>query len=163
MSDPANPADAAARFMQDMWKAFTPGAAGSPGAGAGAASGSTPSMPFMPTPEMVRSMQNAFLTSMEEAAERTMRTPQFLDAMRRGMEESLAMQQQLRAFMQQNLEQSMPAATGGGDVAAATVAALQRIERKLDRLEERLDAMEREPAATPGRRSGSAAGKDQTA
>ena len=124
MSDPANPADAAARFMQDMWKAFTPGAAGSTGAG----SGSAPPMPFMPTPEMVRSMQSTFLTAMEEAAERTMRTPQFLDAMRRGMEESLAMQQQLRAFLQQNVEQSMHAA--GADTGAATVAALQRIERE---------------------------------
>jgi len=156
MSDPANPADAAARFMQDMWKAFTPGAAGSTGAG----SGSAPPMPFMPTPEMVRSMQSTFLTAMEEAAERTMRTPQFLDAMRRGMEESLAMQQQLRAFLQQNVEQSMHAA--GADTGAATVAALQRIERKLDRLEERLDAIERDrsPAAGTARGTG---GKDETA
>jgi hypothetical protein len=138
MSDSANPAaDAAARMMQDMWKAFMPAAAAStPSPAAG--------NPFVPTPDMIRSMQNAFFAAMEENAERMMRTPQFLEAMQKGMQESLAMQQQLRSHLQSNLDQSMRAAGASGtdDASPAIVASLQRIERSLDRITERLDALE---------------------
>lgn len=147
MSDP-NPAEAATRMMQDMWKAFMP-SSGTPGAAGATAN------PFAPTPEMVRGMQNAFFSAMEENAERMMRTPQFLDAMQKSMTESLAMQQQLRTFLQSNLEQSMPggAASPGGpgsaDAGPAIVAALQRIERSLDQIGERLDTVEQAVAAAP--------------
>lgn len=142
MSDASNPADAAARMMQDMWKAFLPPSGAAPGA---TAAPGAPANPFMPTPDMVRGMQTAFFSAMEESAERVMRTPQFLEAMQKGMQESLAMQQQLRSYLQANIDQSMQAAgtSGSGGTEAATVAALQRIERKLDQLGERMDAVER--------------------
>src|SRR6188472_2757946 len=87
-------------FWRDMW--------------ARAGAGGMPGMPGMPgvdpsaaasafTPDAMRRMQAAFYESMAQYAEQYMRSPQFLEAMKRSMDQAMQFRQQMDDFLKSNM------------------------------------------------------------
>jgi hypothetical protein len=149
-----NPMDAAAAFWKDAWgRMATTMPGGTPG-GMGAMPGGLPGMPagmnpadpstWMPSPDAVKRMQSAFLDAMANFAEQYMRSPQFLEAMRKSMDQGLQLRQQMEQFMKTNMSTAFDAASGGSssDVIAAIRELESRLGSKLNDLSERISNLE---------------------
>lgn len=104
------------------------------------------------TPDAVRRMQNAFLEAMGQYAEQWMKSPQFLEAMKRTMDRSLELRRQMDDFLQSNMASAFEAATGGAnsEVMGAIRHATAQLQEQISRLAERLDALD--PGKAAGRR-----------
>ena len=146
--------DAAMAFWQEAMSRFTPpGAANS---GAAPAGGVDPAA-WMPTPEMAKRMQSAFLDAMTTASEQYMRSPQFMESMKSSFDSALQMRRQMEDYLRRNVGD---AARTPGDAEASVVAALHemegRLNRRLDELADRIDRLEGERRSS-GRGSSSTA------
>ncbi|HMN96706.1 MAG TPA: hypothetical protein PKC43_09700 [Phycisphaerales bacterium] len=138
-----NPADAMLSFWKDAWARMGVGAApaGAPvGTGPAAspfpgASGADP-MAWMPSPEMVRRMQAAFLDAMASSAEQYMRSPQFLESVRHSIESATEMRRQMEELVRRNMGDAMkPPGQAGAEVLAALTEIESRLSARLDQLE----------------------------
>lgn len=179
MSQQANPMDAAMAFWKEAFTRFgsaaqaagaaaasaTSGGAGPSSTPGAAPGGTTPLDPaaWMPTPEMVRRMQSAFLDAMAAASEQYMRSPQFLDAMKASLDGALRMRQEMDALLRRQVGEAMSgssAAAAGGSGAAGipdpgVVRELRemeaRLQARLDEIDARLSTIEETAApSTPG-------------
>lgn len=112
------------------------------------------------SPEAMRRMQAAFYDAMAQQAEQTMRSPQFLEAMKRSMDQALQVKRQMDDFLKSNLANAFETATGGAntEILAAirqSSAQLQaHLDARIDRIEARVERLEQ---AVSGRADGSAA------
>jgi hypothetical protein len=170
MSQTTPPADPVSAFWRDLWNRMSPIAQqGQSGDATGTAStawgfpgispfaamgGGAPGFanPMMagaagfPTPDMVKRMQAAFFESMAQYAEQYMRSPQFLESMKRSMDGALTLRQQMDDFLKSSMASALNAPGGGGAPVMETVAAVREAQNailaRLDELSRRLDAME---------------------
>lgn len=67
------------------------------------------------TPESLRRMQSAFYEAMAQYAEQYMRTPQFLESMKKSMDQAMQMRQQMDDFLKSNMATAFESATGGSN------------------------------------------------
>lgn len=148
MADPSSsssppPADPITAFWRDVWaraaaSSSMPGMPGMPGAAP-----SDPAGPFL-SPDALRRMQAAFFDAMAQYAEQYMRSPQFLDAMKRSMDQAVQFRQQMDDFLKSNMAAAFESASGGASteilgairqVTAQLQSAIASIDRRLADLE----------------------------
>jgi hypothetical protein len=130
-----------------------PNMAGMPNPFAAAAGGS----PFDPaamasammTPEALRRMQSAFFDAMAQHAEQTMRSPQFLEAMKRSMDQALQHKRQMDDFLKSNMASAFETATGGanGEILNAIRQSHAEVLSELKKLETRVANLEQSGGA----------------
>lgn len=164
-----NPADAMVAFWKDAWARMGAPAPGASAAQPGAASGfpgmsgmsGMPGGPnnmdplgWMPTPEMMRRMQSAFMDAMASSAEQYMRSPQFLESMKQSLDSATQMRRQIEETLRRNVGDAFKTpGQSGGDVvaalhemearlAAALTAATDAVNARFDDLGARLDRVE---------------------
>ena len=138
-----------AQAMQSMGNATPPWEAAQvedsgPGPAAAAGFGASPFGAM--TPEMLRQFQNAFLQSLSGYCERYMRTPEFLDGMKRAMDNALTFRQQVNEFLDGAVSAGFRPPGGMPADQTVIVDAVRETERKLrdhiDVLTERLEKIE---------------------
>lgn len=145
-----NPADAMVAFWKDAWSRMGPtpsgAAATQPTGAATAIPGMPPGMdPFgwVPTPEMMRRMQSAFMDAMASSAEQYMRSPQFLDSMKQSLDAATQMRRQMEETLRRNLGDALKTpGQAGGDVVAALHEMESRLAASIDAVNTRLDELE---------------------
>ncbi|MBL9148797.1 MAG: hypothetical protein JNM94_08910 [Phycisphaerae bacterium] len=150
MADATNqgnaPVDPVTGFWRDMWARYAAAAGSMPGMGA--AGGATGDSPFGQgaffSPDAMRRMQNSYFEAMAKYAEDYMKTPQFLESMKRSMDQALAFRQQMDGFLKSNMASAFEAASGGAntEVLGAIRQLSARIDERLTNLEARLSALE---------------------
>ncbi len=99
------------------------------------------SMPEMPA-EAFRQMQKAWLDAMARWADEYMRSPQFLEQMKKSLEGALAMRRQVEEFIRKATEQSYGGSLGLYDAVGAVRDAESWLTRRLDEMDQRLVAIE---------------------
>lgn len=108
------------------------------------------------TPDALRRMQGAFFDAMAQYAEQYMRTPQFLEAMKRSMDQSLQFRRQMDDFLKTNMASAFESASGGatseilGAIRQSTSQLQAHIDERLAAMEARIGRLER---GTPARES----------
>ena len=137
-----SPVDPIAGFWRDVWAR----------AGVQGGMGGMPGMPGMDvaaaqafmTPEGMKRMQSAFYDAMAAYAEQHMRTPQFLEQMKKSMDQALAFRQQMDGFLKQNMSQAFETATGGSntEVLTAIRQSTSQLQAQIAKLEERISHLE---------------------
>ncbi|MGH7130513.1 MAG: hypothetical protein ACREJO_01000 [Phycisphaerales bacterium] len=143
------PVDPITAFWRDMWARSTAGAQGM------GAMGGMPGMPGMPgmgqgdaaafmTPEAMRRMQGAFLEAMAQYAEQYMRSPQFLESMKKSMGQAMQFRQQMDDFLKSNMSSAFESATGGAnsEILGAIRQSTEQIQAKIAKIEERVADLE---------------------
>jgi len=151
--------DPMSAFWRDLW-ARSSAAAGAAGGMPGGMPGGSPGMPGMPgmpgavpgaeafagafTPEAMRRMQATFFEAMAQNAEQTMRSPQFLEAMKRSMDQALQFRRQMDDFLKSNMSTAFEAATGGAnsEVMGAIRLSTTKLQEQIARIDERLSGLE---------------------
>lgn len=191
---PSGGVDPVMGFWRDVW-ARSAATAGMPGGTPGATPGFVPPSGFgMPpgfgstppggeafsgfTPEAMRRMQAAFFEAMAQHAEQWMKSPQFLESMKRTMDRALDFRRQMDDFLQSNMASAFETATGGANTeimgairhsTAQIQTQMEQLGARLDEIESRLDGVKpssrRDTASSagaeasspsePGRKSGS--------
>lgn len=126
-----------------------------------AAAGTMPGMPSMPgmpnmgdatgsflTPEAMKRMQSAFYDAMAQYAEQYMRTPQFLESMKKSMDQAMAFRQQMDGFMKTNMAQAFETASGGSntEILTAIRQSTAQLQAQIAKLETRINELEGKPA-----------------
>ena len=152
------PTDPITAFWRDvmarsgMSPAGMPGMPGVPGAQPQAGAPTMPGFPgwgWTPTPDTMKRMQSAWFDAMAEYAEQYMRSPQFLDSMKRSMEHAVGLRQQMDDFLKSSMATSMK--TAGPGATTEVLSAVQRLEsavrERLDAMEERLSRLEKAAGA----------------
>lgn len=137
------PIDPFTAFWRDVWaKAGAPAPGQQPG---------FPGIPAMPqgfpgfiSPEVARRMQAAFFDAMAQYADQYMRSPEFLESMKKSMDQALQLRRQMDDFLKANLASTMaPISTGAN---AEILDAIRRTEsmlkQELSELRSRLDRLE---------------------
>lgn len=129
--------DPVSTFWRDLWTRVAAAGQSAPGMNAGAAA------PFM-TPEAVKKMQAAFYDAMAQYAEQYMRSPQFLEAMKKSMDQAMALRRQMDGFLKQNMATAFDTASGGShaEILTAIRQSAAQTQEKLDRIEQRVAALE---------------------
>ncbi|MBL9118963.1 MAG: hypothetical protein JNL80_03495 [Phycisphaerae bacterium] len=124
-----------------------PGMAGIPGMGAMPGMDPAAAASFM-SPEVLRRMQGAFFEAMAQYAEQYMRSPQFLEAMKRSMDQALQFKRQMDDFLKSNMANAFETASGGANTEILgairqTSAQLQsHIDSQLSKLDARIANLE---------------------
>lgn len=143
-------------FWRDVWarSAAAGGAGGAampgmPGVGGDAAAA------FM-TPEAMRRMQGAFFEAMAQYAEQYMKSPQFLEAMKRSMDQALQFRQQMDSFLKNNMASAFDAATGGSnaEVLGAIRQMGSQLQAQIAKIDERVSDLESAVTGKPARPTG---------
>ncbi len=99
--------------------------------------------PPQPTPEMMDQMRKALFSSMTEQAEEYMRSEQFLDSMKKSMDNALAFKQQLNQFLQSGLQtMQMPTRSDSDHMVLLLRGMEERVLGKLEELCERVERLE---------------------
>jgi len=154
-------------FWRDVW-ARSAAAAGMPGGGGASAPGFGPApgaagFGGMPpgaeafgaafTPDAVRRMQAAFLDGMAQYAEQWMKSPQFLESLKRTMDRALDIRRQMDDFLQSNMASAFETATGGAnsEVMGAIRQSTAQLQEQMARIVERLDDLEARTSGSTGR------------
>lgn len=176
-----NPMDPMLSFWKEAWARMavaapaggvpgTPGTAvpgaGLPNTGGFPGAGADP-LGWMPTPEMLRRMQSAFLDTMASASEQYMRSPQFVDQMKQSFDAALDMRRQMEEMIRRGatglgggLVAGDPLATPG-QAAAELLAGLRamesRLTARLDDLAMRIASLESSAVREPSRSAAAAA------
>jgi hypothetical protein len=166
-------------FWRDVWArsaASMPnmsGMAGMPGMSGMPNMSGMPGMPGMTpdaaaafmTPEAMKRMQSAFFESMAQYAEQYMRSPQFLESMKRSMDQALQLRRQMDDFLKFNMASAFESATGGsnseilGAIRQSHEQLKTHIDGQLAKLEARVSEIESAvtgSAKKPGTSGGSA-------
>lgn len=153
--------DPVTAFWRDVWAKMgqaaasvppfpgMPNGAGMPGAAAMPGIPGVPAMPnfaAMMTPEAIKRMQSAYFDSMAQYSEQYMRSPQFLESMKKSMDQALQFRRQMDDYLKQNMAESFEAATGGAN--SELLGAIRRLERtmteRLDDISRRVEKLEGE-------------------
>lgn len=160
----SQPTDPVTAFWRDIWARMTPpagqaaqtgpipGMAGFPGfPGPGGSMPGVQGFPSMMTPETMRRMQSAYFDAMAQYAEQYMRSPQFLESMKKSMDQALELRRQMDDFLKQNMAEMFEATSGGANTELlGAIRQLERtVTRRLDDLSERLTRLESEAEAEP--------------
>lgn len=94
--------------------------------------------------EAVKQMRRAFFDSWAQYCEEFMRSPAFLEGMKRAMDSSLAFREQLNEFMTRALHEGQIPARSDTDSILVVLRSLEdRVLDRLDRLEKRVASMDR--------------------
>lgn len=170
------PVDPMTAFWRDVWARGAasmpnmpgmpsmPGMAGMPGAadpGAAAAA-------FM-SPDAMRRMQAAFFEAMAQYAEQYMRSPQFLEAMKRSMDQALQLRRQMDDFLKFNMASAFESATGGsnseilGAIRQTADQLKAHIDNSIAKLDARVSNLETATGAAKPAQGGSASPKHKGA
>lgn len=151
---PQQPVDPVTAFWRDvmarsgMPMPSFPGTAGGAGGaapnGAGAG-GPPPGYGWAPTPDVMKRMQAAWFDAMAEYADQYMRSPQFLESMKRSMEQAVGLRQQMEEFLKTSMGASLM--TAGPGATTEILSAVARIEStmraEMASLAERLSRLEK--------------------
>lgn len=139
-------ADPITAFWRDVW-------ARSSAAGAGAMPG-MPSMPGMgdpaamagafASPEAMKRMQGAFYDAMAQYAEQYMRTPQFLESMKKSMDQAIQLRQQMDSFLKSNMATAFESATGGShaEILGAIRQSSTQLQAQIAKIDSRVSDLE---------------------
>lgn len=133
--------------MPSMNMPGMPNMSGIPGMGAMPGMDPAAAAAFL-SPDVLRKMQAAFFDAMAQHAEQYMRSPQFLEAMKRSMDQALQFKRQMDDFLKSNMANAFETASGGAntEILSAirqTSAQLQtHIDSQLSRLEARIANLE---------------------
>lgn len=151
------PVDPITAFWRDMWARSTAGAQGMGAMPGMAGMGQGDATSFM-TPEAMRRMQGAFLEAMAQYAEQYMRSPQFLESMKKSMGQAMQFRQQMDDFLKSNMATAFESATGGSnsEILGAIRQSTEQIQAKIAKIEERVADLESavtgKPAATASKK-----------
>jgi len=142
------PVDPVTAFWRDVWARMTP-------QGGAPMGGGFPGMPGMPnfpgfppvnpmagmpgvpgaggamppfTPEMLKKMQSAWFEAMAQYSEQYMRSPQFLESMKKSMDQALTFKAQMDEFLKNSMAQAV---TPQNSANAEVMAAIRRVESDL--------------------------------
>lgn len=119
--------DSVTNFWTDMMGRMAAGGAAPP-------SGGTDAM---------KQMRKAFFGAMSEYSEEYMRSEQFLQAMKKGMDNSLAMRKQVNEFLTRNVQGAQMASSSDTDNIVLLMRGMEeRIMGKLDDLADRVQRLE---------------------
>jgi len=132
---------------QQFWNQMTSNMMSATSAAGGDRSRSAPPGSFDPG-DIARQMQNAFLDAMANWCDEYLRSPQFLDMMKKSLDTSLAMRRELEEFMRKASGNAFGDSLASGiDPAGIIQAAEERMTEKLEEISDRLDAIEQELGA----------------
>jgi hypothetical protein len=152
----ANPVDPMTAFWRDVWAR---GAAAMPNMPNMGGMGTIPGMGAMPgmdpaaaaafmSPEVMRRMQSSFFEAMAQYADQYMRSPQFLEAMKRSMDQALQFKRQMDDFLKSNMANAFETASGGanteilGAIRQSSAQLQAHLDAHLSRLEARVANLE---------------------
>ncbi len=143
---PQQPVDPVTAFWRDVMARSGMPMPSFPGAPAAAPNGAAaPGYGWMPTPEVMKRMQSAWFDAMAEYADQYMRSPQFLESMKRSMEQAVGLRQQMEEFLKSSMGASLK--TAGPGATTEILSAIARIESgmrtEMASLAERLSRLER--------------------
>ena len=155
---PSGNVDPITGFWRDVWarSAASAGASGMPGM---PGIPGMPGMPGMPgtgqsadpfaggaafTPEAMRRMQGAFYEAMAQYSEQYMRSPQFLEAMKRSMDQAMQFRQQMDDFLKSNMATAFESATGGSnsEILGAIRQSSTQLQAQLSKIDARVSELE---------------------
>jgi hypothetical protein len=122
------------------------------------AAGATP--PPQPPPDVLLQMRRAFLDAMAQQADQFMRSEAFLNALKQGMEASLAWQQGFNQMMQKGLASAQVPSRADSDHMVVFLRGMEeRLLERIDELAARVDSIEK--GESPGKRGGRPAGAEK--
>jgi hypothetical protein len=129
-------------FWRDVWARWS--TTGAPGAGMAGMPGGMGDPSTFFSPDAVRRMQAAFYDAMAQYAEQYMRSPDFLAAMRRSMDQAMQFRSQMDDFLKSNMASAFETATGGAnsEILGAIRHSGSQIQAQIAKLEERVAAVE---------------------
>lgn len=114
--------------------------------------------------DAIQQMRRAFFDAWAHHCDEFMRSPAFLDGMKKAMDGALAFREQLNEFMTKALHEAQAPARSDTDSIMLVLRSLEeRVLDRLDRLEERVASLDEAAAAQPDSASPSAPGKRQPA
>lgn len=159
-SSSPNPADPITAFWRDVWArsgaaggmplmAGFPGMPGMPGMG-DMSGGGAANAGFM-TPDAMRRMQGAFYEAMAQYAEQYMRSPQFLESMKRSMDQAMQLRQQMDDFLKSNMATAFESASGGAnsEILGAIRQSTAQIQSQIAKIETRVSDLESSVTGKP--------------
>lgn len=144
--------------------------------GAAAGGAGMPGMPGMPnmdpaaasafmTPEAMKRMQGAFFEAMTQYAEQYMRSPQFLEQMKKSMDQAMQFRRQMDDFLKTNMSTAFESATGGAnsEILGAIRQSTAQLQSQIAKLEQRVNDLESSVTGKPAAsKSEAKAGKKTT-
>ncbi|HMN40903.1 MAG TPA: hypothetical protein PKE29_08655 [Phycisphaerales bacterium] len=143
--------DPISAFWRDVWArsgaaggmAGMPGVPGMPGMGDPAG--------FM-TPEAMRRMQGAFYEAMAQYAEQYMRSPQFLESMKKSMDQAMQLRQQMDDFLKSNMASAFESSSGGAssEILGAIRQSTAQLQAQIARIDTRVSDLESAVTGRPG-------------
>ena len=150
MAEQSNPVDPITAFWRDVM------------ARSGAAASGMPGMPGMPgmdpsaaaafmTPEAMKRMQGAFFEAMAQYAEQYMRSPQFLEQMKKSMDQAMQFRQQMDDFLKSNMASAFEATTGGAnsEILGAIRQSTAQLQAQIAKLDQRVSDLESSVTGKP--------------
>ena len=125
----------------------------------GAAAGGMPGMPSMDpsaaaafmTPEAMKRVQGAFFEAMAQYAEQYMRSPQFLEQMKKSMDQAMQFRQQMDDFLKSNMATAFESATGGAnsEILSAIRQSTAQLQMQIAKLDQRVSDLESSVTGKP--------------
>jgi hypothetical protein len=101
--------------------------------------------------DMLKQMRRAFFDSWAKACDEFLGSPQFLDMMKKSMDNALAFKQQMNEFMTRAVHESqIPARTDTDSILLVLRSMEERVLGRLDALGERVADLEEQVEAAPG-------------
>lgn len=149
MSTHQQQADPLTSFWRDWFAQMQAQAAGAQTHAQHAAAHAQPHWPM--TPDAVKQMQSAYLDALARYADQYMRSPQFLDAMKKSLDQALAFRKQVDTMLKDSASGAFTAATGGtsAEILTAVRQAESRLNERLDDISGRIDRLERGGRGSP--------------
>lgn len=149
---PSGGVDPITGFWRDVWARSAAGAGmpgmppipGMPGFPGMGQAGTDASFGAAFTPDAMRRMQGAFYEAMAQYAEQYMRSPQFLEAMKRSMDQAMQLRQQMDGFLKSNMATAFESATGGSnaEILGAIRQSSSQLQSQIAKIDERLSDVE---------------------
>jgi hypothetical protein len=141
------PVDPITGFWRDVWARSA--AAGSQMPGMPGMPGGMPMDPsaaaqaFM-SPEAMKRMQAAFYDAMAQYAEQYMRTPAFLESMKKSMDQAMQLRQQMDGFLKSNMASAFESATGGShaEILGAIRQSTAQLQSQIAKIDQRVSDLE---------------------
>jgi len=143
MSDQTTPVDPITGFWRDVWARSAAAGANMPGVPGMPMDPSATAQAFM-SPEAMKRMQAAFYDAMAQYAEQYMRTPQFLESMKKSMDQAMQLRQQMDGFLKSNMASAFESATGGShaEILGAIRQSTAQLQSQIAKIDERVSDLE---------------------
>jgi hypothetical protein len=164
MSDQTTtPVDPITGFWRDVWARSAAAGANMPGVPGMPMDPSAAAQAFM-SPEAMKRMQAAFYDAMAQYAEQYMRTPQFLESMKKSMDQAMQLRQQMDGFLKSNMATAFESATGGShaEILGAIRQSTAQLQSQIAKIDSRVSDLESavtgkpkatKPAPAPAKKS----------